>query len=826
MDNQNRFHWDTRPNAQKENLVVGQKYRFTILTPQLVRMEYSPNGVFEDRPSQSVFYRDFSKVSFQVMRDSGRLHIETDNLKIVYEEEKEFDEKTLSISLKTEPASTWHFGEDFEDLGGTYQTLDNVNGEVPLERGVCSRYGFSVLDDSETLVLGEDDWVAVRQPNTKDVYFFGYGYDYLGAVKALYGLTGKPVMLPAYALGNWWSRFYSYTQEEYLALMDKFQEEDIPFTVAIIDMDWHITDVPKELQHEKLFSGAPGWTGYSWDKKLFPDYKGFLKDLEKRNLKTALNLHPADGCCQHEDMYEELCKASGMNPKDKQIVPFNILSQKAMEDYFDIILHPYEEAGVNFWWMDWQQGTSYGWIHEPNTDGHRQDEREILDPLWMLNHLHILDISKNGKRPMYFSRYSGPGSHRYSIGFSGDTHVTWESLAFQPYFTATASNIGYGWWSHDIGGHMYGTRDDELTTRWIQLGTFSPINRLHSSKNLFLSKHPWDYPERHEKVMKRYLQMRADLFPYIYTMNYRAHSEGVPMILPMYYTHPKCSAAYEVKNQYWFGSELMVAPITESADKMDMLAGVKAWLPKGIWFDYFKGTVYQSKRGRTLDVYRQLEDYPVFAKAGAIVPQCIRKAHSNEMELSEHMRVTVFPGADNVFSLYEDEGEGYNYETGGYAETELALQYTANQAIFTIDAAKGDTALLPKKRTWCIEFRGFAKEMQLHVQVGGESVECEWIYDESTATSTVIVEAEISEKITVELSAEHLMHTNTSVAERCFKVLYDSQLGYEMKYLLHGMLQDDEQSAKVKMRNVYSKIPNEIHLAKALKEQMMLDDNE
>ena len=83
-----------------------------------------------------------------------------------------------------------------------------------------------------------------------------------------------------------------------------------------------------------------------------------------------------------------------------------------------------------------------------NTDGNLRDAREVLNPLWMLNHLHILDIQRNGKRPMYFSRFDGPGSLRYSIGFSGDTHVTWESLAFQPYFTATASNIGYCWWSH------------------------------------------------------------------------------------------------------------------------------------------------------------------------------------------------------------------------------------------------------------------------------------------------------------------------------------------------------------------------------------------
>lgn len=825
MSKLKRFHWQTRPKACEENVVSGAVWRFTVLTSRLIRLEYSKTGVFEDRPSQSVFYRDFPAVPFKVSYEGERLHIETEDLKLVYETDSPFAADTLSISLKKEPASMWRFGEEFEDLGGTYQTLDHINGEVPLERGICSRYGFSVIDDSETLVLGEDDWVQVRVPESKDLYFFGYGYDYITAVQDFYRLTGEPPMLPAYALGNWWSRYYEYTQQEYLDLMDRFSREDLPFTVAIVDMDWHIVDIPQDKRDEWYFRGA-GWTGYSWNKELFPDYKEFLRELSKRNLKTALNLHPSDGVSQHEDMYEEMCKASGIDPATKKKVPFDILNPKAMEHYFDILLHPYEDAGVNFWWMDWQQGTSYGWIHEPNKDGVMQDEREVLDPLWMLNHLHVLDISRNGKRPMYFSRYSGPGSQRYSLGFSGDSHVTWESLNFQPYFTATASNIGYCWWSHDIGGHMYGTRDDELVTRWIQLGVFSPINRLHSSKNPFLSKHPWDYPAEYGAVMKQYLQLRASLFPYLYTMNERAHSEGKPMIWPMYYTHPKCSAAYEEKNQYWFGSELIVAPITEPADKKDLLAKTTVWFPKGLWFDFFNGTVYHSKSGRKMDVFRSLKDYPVFAKAGAIIPQSVREAHSNCVELPETIRVSVFPGADNTFVMYEDAGEGFGYETGDYAKTKMHLAYTDTEAVFRIAAPQGNADLLPKKRMWRMEFRSFAKEMDILVKVDGTTVQPKVEYDDATATVAVTVEADILQEITVELSAESLLRKNTAVKQRCFDVLYKTQNDYEEKLRLYEIIKNDKLTTRFKMASIYSLIPNEYHLARALKEQLTLEEEE
>ena len=427
MKNNQRFVYETRPLALPQNMVSGEKYRFTVLTPSLIRMEYSSQGVFEDRASQSVFFRDFPVNQFSKESKNGWLTIETENLILTYKENEVFSADTLSVKLKIEPASTWNYGEDFEDLRGTTKTLDEANGAIPLERGICSRNGFSVMDDSHTMLLNDIGWVEVRVPNTIDYYFWGYGFQYLDAVKDLYRLTGVPPMLPAYALGNWWSRYHDYTQEEYQNLILHFEEENIPFSVSVVDMDWHVVKIPEEYKNGEGPLFESGWTGYSWNKELFPDYKGFLKFLKDHHLRTSLNLHPAQGVACHEDMYEEMARACGIDPATKERVRLDILSPEFMEKYFDILHHPYEEDGVDFWWMDWQQGQSYWWIHEENKDGQMQDEREILDPLWMLNHLHIADIKRNGKRPMFFSRYSGPGSQRYPVGFSGDTLVTWES---------------------------------------------------------------------------------------------------------------------------------------------------------------------------------------------------------------------------------------------------------------------------------------------------------------------------------------------------------------------------------------------------------------
>ena len=348
---------------------------------------------------------------------------------------------------------------------------------------------------------------------------------------------------PRFALGNWWSRYHPYTAQEYIELMTRFESEGIPFSVSVLDMDWHVVDVDP--------SYGSGWTGYSWNRALFPDPEQLLGWLHEHGLRVTLNVHPADGVRAFEDVYPEMAKALGLDPTLGDPIAFDVTDQEFLVAYFEVLHRSLERDGVDFWWIDWQSGS------HSRTAG--------IDPLWMLNHFHFLDNARDGKRPLTFSRYAGPGSHRYPVGFSGDTLVTWASLDFQPYFTATASNIGYGWWSHDIGGHMFGVKDDELATRWVQLGVFSPVLRLHSGLSPFNTKEPWRFSAEAQDVMTRSLRLRHRLLPYLHTMNHRAAREGAPLVQPMYWSHPASAEAYEVPNQFMFGSELLVAPITAPA---------------------------------------------------------------------------------------------------------------------------------------------------------------------------------------------------------------------------------------------------------------------
>ena len=762
----------TEGHAEDAAIIQGEKYRFTVLTEEMIRLEYCEDGQFEDRATQCVIDRKFKVPEYQVIENEESLEIITDKIHLVYNKQK-FTDYGLSVQVRGNISvyhSIWHFGEEATDLRGTARTLDEADGAIELEHGIISRFGYGILDDSRSLVITEDGWVEPRKEDCIDIYFLGYGHEYEHCLKDYYHLTGKTPLLPRYALGNWWSRFYRYNDQEYKALMTRFEKEEIPFSVSVIDMDWHLVDIDPKY--------GSGWTGYTWNKELFPDPKEFMTWLHDHGLKVTLNVHPAGGVQAHEEKYKEMAEAMGRDWEKEEPVNFDVTDQKFLKAYFEYLHHPNEEEGVDFWWLDWQQG---GLSKIPG-----------LDPLWMLNHYHYLDSGRRGKRRLTFSRYAGMGSHRYPVGFSGDTIISWESLAFQPYFTANASNVGYGWWSHDIGGHMKGYRDEELSTRWIQFGVFSPIMRLHSSNSAFTGKEPWNYNAVSENIMKRYLKLRHEMIPYLYTMNYHASHDGQPLIRPMYYLEPEQPEAYEVPNEYYFGTELVVCPITEPADKAAGTACVKAWIPEGKWYDIFSGLKYDG--GRMLELYRSLEDIPVLAKEGAIIPLTDLTEYTNSVENPKELAVKIVPGKKNAFILMEDTGDTCEDKEENWAQTKLEW---INENEFIIHPANGNLDVIPKRRTWKMEFYGIADVDNLEVTVGGKAIETERIYDEKRHICQVnIPETEVTEQITISFSKGYLLRENNKPAE-IFALLYQAKIEYEVKEKIYAYMKEGKTSSEV-----------------------------
>lgn len=764
-----QFHVSVRPEANQSAIIQpNDVVRFTLLTSQLVRMEYAPNGRFEDRATQTFWHRDLEVPTFTLEElASGVWQIGTDHLTLTYDstDTQSFTADNLTITQK-DNGEVWRYGDQTtQNLGGTYRTLDERSGSVPLGEGLLSSEGWAVVDDSGSLVLTAESWIAPRKahPQAKDLYFFGYGRRYEECLQDFCRIAGETPLIPRSILGNWWSRYWEYTDQELRELIQTFQEHDIPLSVCIIDMDWHITETA---------GYHSGWTGYTWNPIFFPDPADTIAWLHEQGLRTTLNLHPADGVAPHEAMYPEMAERMGIDPDSKTPIPFRIDDPTFAKAYFELLHHPQEENGIDFWWIDWQQGET------SNMEG--------LDPLWMLNHLHFYDLGRDGvKRPFIFSRWGELGSHRYPIGFSGDSYTDWPSLAFQPKFTSTAANVAYGWWSHDIGGHMLGTEEGELYTRWVQFGVFSPILRLHSTKNQFHERHPWGYDAEVLRVVGAAMRLRHALIPYIYSMAWRNVVDSLPLVQPLYHWYPDEDAAYHSPQEYTFGTELIAAPFTEPIDPDTRLSRQLVWFPDGEWFNFFTGEYYAG--GRWQAVYGRLDEIPVFAKAGAIIPIEATAAWGsgdNPTDLDIHL----FAGADNTFTLYEDDGETIGYQKESYAQTYIHQAWDENRLVIAIDPVDGDISHIPNgRRNYTLQIHGIIEPDQLILQIDEQEIDLTPTYDpdgESLEISLGEMKAESQAIIIIETEAETLLSRRDRKAEKLADMIATFRLGSQAKMLI------------------------------------------
>lgn len=714
-----------------------------MLTDRLLRCEYAADGAFEDRPTLSVVDRRFPAVAFDV-RDEGRaLTVDTGAVQLhCADVTRPFAPERLSARMTHGTGDvTWRFGQaDGGNLGGTVRTLDNWKGnttprmtgfdpevgfvhewdEQPLGPGLLSRDGWVVVDDSDTVVLddtanGGRPWPVPRSPGDRcDLYLFAYGSDHKSALDAGAQLLGPQPLPPRFAFGYWYSRYYPYTDRELIRLARLLDHHDIPVDVLVIDMDWH----------------QPGWTGYSWDRDLFPDPTDTLEQLHRRGLRISLNLHPADGVASHEDAFGAVCEAMGLDPARVDRVPFDITDPRFVDAYFRFLHHPEEDRGVDFWWLDWQQGT------DSPIPG--------LDPLAWLNHLHWDDMARRrpNRRPLIFSRWGGLGAGRHPIGFSGDTYATWESLAFQPQFTATAANVVYGYWSHDIGGHFGSVPDAELYTRWVQFGAHSPVLRTHGSLGLGPERRLWEYPNPYRSVMIDAVRRRYELVPYLYGECRRGVDTGLSLVRPMYHEHPDAEAAYDAPGQYHLGDRMVVAPVVQPLDD-DRMAGVRVWLPMGDWYDVAHGARVhvEDEGGAWLERRYLLSEVPVFVPAGTVLAgqQGVRRLDAPSYP---NLVVTAYPGAIGEHELYEDDGVSTGYQRDRSVSTLLRHRTTASHRTVHIDAARGSYRGWRRRRP--IEVRFVGEVPPLSVRVDDEVVpwtafarDAHWWYD--TAATTVVV---------------------------------------------------------------------------------------
>ena len=729
------------PKADAKAVVTSGNARFTVLTPQLIRMEWSADGQFEDRATLTFVNRETPVPEFKVRESRSKLTITTPALTLTYLKNGKFSDKNLkAVFTLNGKEVVWTPGmENPQNLLGTTRTLDGADGsklKEPMEQGILSRAGWSLIDDSQRHVLTPDgseweEWIEARpEGDRQDLYLFAYGHDYKQALADYALVAGRAPMPPKYTLGYWWSRYWQYSDNEFVDLVNKLKSMDVPIDVLIVDMDWHETwGLRKKNPAKDEYGQRIGWTGYTWQKELFPSPANFLKWTENEELKVALNLHPASGIQPYEAVYDDFTKEYGWSEKGKS-VPFKIDERKWADAYFKTVLEPMERDGVDFWWLDWQQ-----WKESKYTPG-------LSNTFW-LNHTFFNHAERQnpGLRPFIYHRWGGLGSHRYPLAFSGDTYATWPMLAYLPYFTATASNVNYGWWGHDIGGHMFHktqkATDPELYTRWLQYGVFTPIFKTHSTKDPRIERCIWCFPD-HMFLMRDAIRLRYTLAPYIYNAARENYDTGVGMCRPMYYDYPESDKAYETPEQFMFGNDILATTITQPVDSITGLAPRTIWFPEGAWFDCATGSMYEG--GRTEELHYTLAENPHYAKAGSIIPMNPATV-KNLQQPCDTLVLTFIPGGDGQLRHYEDDGMSQQYKTN-YAVTTVSKKQEGNTVRVRISPREGSFAGASDNRSYELRFPAVFPPKS--VKVNGKELAYsrfpkagEWTYDGYTLAPVI-----------------------------------------------------------------------------------------
>ncbi|MDB5326725.1 MAG: alpha-xylosidase [Phycisphaerales bacterium] len=667
--------------------------RFTVVTPHLIRMEYSPADRFVDAPSWFAVDRTARFSGAEIRQDVGKLTIDTGAIRLVYTDNGQpFSPANMSAVIRRgDQTVTWQPGvSNTGNLGGTIRTLDQIKHAVDLGEGVISRDGWYLLDDSKSGLM-TSDWIQSRPADgNQDWYLFGYGQDYRAALKSLTTIGGPIPMPRKYTLGLWYSRYWPFTADAFKQIVEEYEQHGFPLDTMVMDMGWHLNAVPASLKGK-----VDTWTGYTWDEKLIPDPVGLLKWMHDRGLHVTLNEHPAAGIQPHEAAYGDFMTAMGQDASTNTTIPFDAGDKHYLDTFYAHTHTPLENQGVDFWWLDWQQ--------YPKTRSNGD-----WDNLRVLNWYNYNHSAANGQRGVSFSRWAGWGDHRYPIHFSGDADTGWPMLAAEVPFTSTAGNVGCFFWSHDIGGHM-GGRNEESYARWCQFGAMSAALRSHSTMDKTTDRRPWNYPKWAEDSMRVSFRLRSLLMPYLYTAMQQATADSVPFTRPLYLDHPAIEAAYHNAQEYRFGDDLLVAPIATPGVGPGRVAAQAVWFPPNRdgsatdWFDYFTGEKFAS--GQSAVATAPVDQFPLYVRGGVPLPMQPYTPRPATATL-QTLVVRCYPGRDGVTRLarlYEDDGKTIDYRNGMSATTKLSYVQTGDSVRVAVDATVGTFAGQPIERGLIIE---------------------------------------------------------------------------------------------------------------------------
>lgn len=713
----------TKATAKEQVVFQGTNYRITVLSERLVRLEYSVDGHFLDNLTTLVKNRNFTVPQFKVEQDQNYLVITTNYFMLQYMKNKPFlgpkfaPDSYLKVAL-VNTDKVWFYGQaEARNFKGGAISLDNYRGKISLDKGLYSTDGFVSLDDSGNYEIDANGFLLRPDVNKVDIYLFMYKRDFGLCLKDYFTLTGYPPLLPRYAFGIWWNREKIYDFDNTKALIKSFNRHQIPLSVLLLSEFWHI----KDKKDYNLYR-----TGFSFNRELFPNPQEFINYMHERGVHIGLNFDPIEGIRKEEDRY--LNFAEELNVVGGVTIPFNVFDKNFMALYVKHLIDPLLDIGVDIYWLDYKKD---------------------LNTIQALEYYYNKDFERMKKfRPLVLTRSPLVAPHRAGVLYSGETIVSWDTLKYLPFYNSMAANKGISWWSHDVGGYKDGIEDSELYLRYVQFSTFSPIFRFSAKRGVYYKREPWMWDVKTFTIAREYCWLRQRLIPYIYTAAYEYHKTGKPLIQPIYYTYPEIYDEPTYRNEYYFGKELFIAPITKPKDVTMNRSIERVFLPKGIWYDFKTGKRFVGNK-RYVVFYKE-EEYPIFAKAGSIIPLANLGENINDTNPPQSMEINVFPGESNEFKLYEDDGITKLNEDGYYIVTSIDYNYLQNNYTLIIHPVEGKTAIIPKLRNYKIRFRNTRTADDVIIYLNGDKANLEYeCYEDENDFVVDIKDVDTTKQLTI-----------------------------------------------------------------------------
>ena len=670
--------------------------RFTLVTPEIVRVDFLP-GLATTFDSSFVVIRDTSAdVATSVDETDSSIAISAASIKIVCAK------NPLRIAyydgagklLLSEPASgglaatqvarmatfTLHQDDHFYGTGergtsmdrrgqafdsynvqnfGYSSALSTMNINIPFiattggyalyfENTYPGHFDFGVSDASQftyTAAGGELSYFVIVAPTVAD------------QLERYTWLTGRQPLPPRWAFGFIQSKYGYQSQTEATTTIQTMRQQNIPCDAIVLDLYWYSQ------------MGDLTWNSASW-----PQPFTMMTDLLGEGIKTIVITEPY--ITQYSLNYG-VASSNGYLAKNSLNQPYllsNWWSCGCNAGLLDLT-----NPAARLWW--WSKHPAFFgdvmagiWTDLGEPENHPQDMMQYLGSTAKVHNIYNLLWAKTifdgfhgfrpGQRLFNLTRSGYAGIQRYGvIPWSGDVGKSFGGLAVQPAMMLGMGMSGLAYHNSDIGGFCCGTTTPELYVRWMEYGTFCPITRAHGTGQ---PTEPWGYGAQAESVCTKFIQLRYQLLPYIYTMAYQNYETGLPLARPLFFADVTDNNLTNESSSYFWGDAFMVSPVTQEGQTSKLV-----YLPHGTWIDFWTDNVYQG--GQTISAPAPLDEMPLFVKAGSIIPLQSVMNYTDERPL-DTLTLRTYPvqGLQNTFTLYEDDGKTLDYQSGKFAQTSIS----------------------------------------------------------------------------------------------------------------------------------------------------------